>query len=67
MSNPAKERKKMNEIMQNMDVNFSVDAEADDIGRWGGVYWVLHRMTTRQPFFEFTGYIHKAKKTILKN
>jgi hypothetical protein len=25
----------MNEIMQNMDVNFSVDAEVDDIGSWG--------------------------------
>jgi hypothetical protein len=38
VSNPAKERKKMNEIMQNMDVNFSVDAEVDDIGSGG--YWV---------------------------
>jgi hypothetical protein len=64
VSNPAKERKKMNEIMQNMDVNFSVDAEVDDIGIGG--YWVLHRMTRRQPFFEFTGYINKAKKAILK-
>jgi hypothetical protein len=64
VSNPAKERKKMNEIMQNMDVNFSVDAEVDDIGSGGGYWVLLHRTTRRQPFKKFTGYIHKAKKAI---
>jgi hypothetical protein len=35
---PSNRKKEMNEIMQNMDVNFSVDAEVDDIGSGG--YWV---------------------------